>query len=91
VYIAGISNSSGLPDIGSTFYGQFWGTINQTLALFASIFPELRLSADECQQGDWAQVGPHSSSCSTCSFDRNFSLVKLPVKRCFRSPSHVYV
>ena len=56
LYMAGIRDSSGRADIGSSFNGQYWGTIDQTVALMKSLFPELGLTAAECTQGNWAQV-----------------------------------
>eukprot|EP00250_Pteridium_aquilinum_P021295 c25083_g7_i1 orf=112-1707(-) len=55
VYMAGI-NFTGTADMGASFYGQYWGTINQTVALFNSLYPELGLTASNCQQGSWLQA-----------------------------------
>ncbi|KAI5073245.1 hypothetical protein GOP47_0011258 [Adiantum capillus-veneris] len=55
IYMAGIS-SGGVADMGASFYGQNWGTIDQTMALFNSIYPELGLTASNCKQGNWIQA-----------------------------------
>ncbi|KAH7433329.1 hypothetical protein KP509_07G064000 [Ceratopteris richardii] len=55
IYMAGISYT-GSPDMGASFYGQYWGTINETLALLNKIYPELGLSESDCKQGNWMQV-----------------------------------
>ncbi|MCO5572068.1 hypothetical protein L7F22_025819 [Adiantum nelumboides] len=55
IYMASIS-SAGAADMGASFYGQYWGTVNQTVALFNSIYPELGLTASGCKQGNWIQA-----------------------------------
>ncbi|MCO5568164.1 hypothetical protein L7F22_021861 [Adiantum nelumboides] len=52
---AGVS-SGGVADMGAIFFGQYWGTTNQTVALFSSIYPELGLTASDCKQGYWIQA-----------------------------------
>ncbi|KAH7447305.1 hypothetical protein KP509_01G101000 [Ceratopteris richardii] len=55
LYMAGI-NTGGSADVGASFYGQYWGSIEETLALFNKIYPELALTASNCKQGNWIQA-----------------------------------
>lgn len=59
VYFAGINvtgtNSTSTTDVGASFYGQYLGTQTETLALMSRIFPELGLSAADCEEGSWVE------------------------------------
>lgn len=55
VYMAGITTGNGTDVMGS-FYGQYLGTMAETLALMGRIYPELGLSAGDCKEGRWIEV-----------------------------------
>ncbi|KAH7289261.1 hypothetical protein KP509_31G066900 [Ceratopteris richardii] len=55
VYMAGFLASGNKTDVEGSFYGQYWGTLEETLSLMGKIYPELNLSSEYCKEGRWIE------------------------------------
>lgn len=69
VYMQGtsttLSNGTTTTDMGASFYGQYLGTLQQTLDLMGKIYPELGLSATDCLEATWADGSANLASVGT--------------------------